>query len=129
MAFACTPILRLEAAGGDSTYGRGALDVTVSRDLSSRYARRSRWRGNVGWRCSRATLWYLGGTQTIRGQRADSAQSGNAFWLGRLELARADVGVRTSLFGDIGWTGDRYKLHRGRRPLSGVWVGLSGLDG
>jgi hypothetical protein len=29
----------------------------------------------------------LGGTQTIRGQSADTAQSGNAFWMTRAELA------------------------------------------
>ena len=73
--------------------------------------------------------WYLGGTETIRGQRADSAQSGNAFWLGRLELARTDVGVRTSLFGDIGWAGDRTKFSEVGRLLSGVGIGVSGLDG
>jgi outer membrane protein assembly factor BamA len=30
--------------------------------------------------------WFLGGTQTIRGQSADTAQSGNAFWMTRLEV-------------------------------------------
>jgi len=73
--------------------------------------------------------WFLGGTQTIRGQSADTAQSGNAFWMSRFELARAAVGIRTSLFGDVGWTGDRSTWRDVGRPLSGVGVGFSALDG
>jgi len=122
--------LRLEAAGGDSTYGRGALDVTVSRDLSRRYAAGLTVAGGTsvgGVPVQR--WWYLGGSQTIRGQRADSSQSGNAFWLSRLEIARTDVGARTSLFGDIGWTGDRTTWNEVGRPMSGVGVGISALDG
>lgn len=122
--------MRLEAAGGDSTYGRGALDVTLSRDLGSRYAAALTAAGgsSVGG-VPPQRRWFLGGTETIRGQRADTAQSGNAFWLSRLELARNDVGVRTSLFGDIGWVGDRSKVSEVGRPMSGVGVGFSGLDG
>ncbi len=122
--------LRLEAAAGDSTYGRGALDVTVSRDLGSRYAAGLTVAGGTtvgGVPVQRR--WFLGGTETIRGQRPDTAQSGNAFWLSRLELARTDVGFRTSLFGDIGWVGDRTKVSAMGRPMSGVGVGLSALDG
>jgi hemolysin activation/secretion protein len=37
--------------------------------------------------------------------------------------------VRTSLFGDIGWVGDRTKVSEVGRPLSGVGIGFSGLDG
>jgi hypothetical protein len=122
--------LRLEAAGGDSTYGRGALDVTVSRDLFGRYAAALTAAGGstVGG-VPVQRRWFLGGTQTIRGERPDSAQSGNAFWLSRLELARSDVGFRTSLFGDIGWVGDRSTMSEVGRPMSGIGIGVSGLDG
>jgi hypothetical protein len=122
--------LRLEAAGGDSTYGRGALDITVSRDLGDRYAAALTAAGGttVGG-VPPQRRWFLGGTETIRGQKPDTAQSGNAFWLSRLELARNDVGVRTSLFGDIGWVGDRTQVSDVGRPMSGVGIGLSGLDG
>jgi hemolysin activation/secretion protein len=73
--------------------------------------------------------WFLGGTETIRGQRADLAQSGDAFWMTRLEVARPLTGMRVSLFGDLGWTGDRTTLAEVGRPLSGVGIGLSALDG
>jgi len=54
--------------------------------------------------------WYLGGTQTIRGQRPDTAQSGNVFWLTRAEIGK-DVGAfRGSVFGDVGWVGDRTRM-------------------
>jgi hypothetical protein len=33
------------------------------------------------------------------------------------------------VFGDIGWVGDRAKMSQVGRPLSGVGVGVSFLDG
>jgi hypothetical protein len=122
--------LRLEGAGGDSTYGRGALDLTIARALFAKFAAAL----TVAGGSSAGALpvqrrWFLGGTQTVRGQSPDTAQSGNAFWLGRMELARSMAGVRASLFGDAGWTGDRSRVHEPGRPMSGVGVGLSGLDG
>jgi hypothetical protein len=73
--------------------------------------------------------WYLGGTQTIRGIGPSPAYSGNAFWFTRGELARPVAFLRTSLFGDIGWAGDRENISEVGRPLSGVGIGLSFLDG
>jgi hypothetical protein len=122
--------LRLEGAGGDSTYGRGALDVTLSHGLAAKLDGALTLAGgsSIGQLPSQRR-WFFGGTQTIRGQRPDTAQSGTAFWLGRMELARTQIGFRTSLFGDIGWTGDRAKLRDVGRPMSGVGIGLSALDG
>jgi hypothetical protein len=122
--------LRLEGAGGDSTYGRGALDLTLSQGLFGNVEGALTLAGGttVGHVPSQRR-WFLGGTQTVRGQSADTAQSGTAFWLGRAELARAATGIRTSVFGDFGWTGDRTKVGDIVRPLSGVGIGLSGLDG
>jgi hypothetical protein len=37
--------------------------------------------------------------------------------------------VRASLFGVLGWVGNRDSLSHVGRPLSGVGVGLSGFDG
>ena len=74
-------------------------------------------------------LWYLGGSQTVRGQSPDTAQSGNAFWLSRLEIGSTNPGVRPSVFTDIGWAGDRAKMTKVGRPLSGVGAGVSFLDG
>jgi Omp85 superfamily domain len=122
--------LRLEGAGGDSAYGRAALDVTFSRNLFGPLAAALTTAGGttVG-NVPMQRRWFLGGTETIRGQRPDTAQSGNAFWLARLELAGTQVGFRTALFGDIGWAGDRTKLSDVGRPMSGVGVGFSALDG
>jgi hypothetical protein len=122
--------LRLEAAGGDSTYGRGALDVTLSRSLAREFAAALTVAGgsSVG-ELPAQRRWFLGGTETIRGQSPDTAQSGNAFWMTRLELARPLTAARASLFGDLGWTGDRDRIGEMGRPMSGVGVGLSGFDG
>jgi hypothetical protein len=122
--------LRLEGASGDSTYGRGALDLTLSRDLVGKIAGALTVAGGstVG-QVPMQRRWFLGGTYTVRGQSPDTAQSGTAFWLGRLELARTQVGFRTALFGDLGWTGDRAAIGDVKRPMSGVGIGISGFDG
>jgi len=65
----------------------------------------------------------------VRGQPADTAQSGTAYWLGRFELGRSWSGARPIVFGDIGWTGDRRTLDQVGRPLSGAGVGASFMDG
>jgi len=122
--------LRLEAARGDSAYGRGALDVTLSRAFSKGAAvSLSLAGGNTVGHVPAQRRWFLGGTQTIRGQSADTAQSGTAFWLGHFEVARPSPIVRAALFADIGWTGDRANIGEVGRPLSGVGIGLSAFDG
>jgi len=73
--------------------------------------------------------WYLGGAYTVRGQKPDTARSGNAYWLGRLELGGRVNGIRPIVFGDVGWVGDRDSLRAVGRPMSGVGVGASVLDG
>jgi hypothetical protein len=122
--------LRIEAAGGDSSYGRAALDVTLSRRLLRGVDGAITVAGgsSVG-ELPMQRRWFLGGTETIRGQRPEIALSGNAFWMTRLELARPLTGMRVSLFGDLGWTGDRTKIADVGRPMSGVGVGFSMLDG
>jgi hypothetical protein len=121
---------RAEAAKGDSLYGRAAGELTVSEGTPFMTA--------VGLTLSAGSsvgllpkqrLWYLGGTQTVRGQSADIAQSGNGFWLTRLELGRDDPGRRSSIFADLGWAGDRNRLKDVGRPMSGVGFGQSMFDG
>ena len=73
--------------------------------------------------------WYLGGTQTIRGQRPDTAHGGNAFWMTRAEVGKTIEGSRAVVFGDLGWVGDRTQAREVGRPLSGVGVGASFMDG
>jgi hypothetical protein len=49
--------------------------------------------------------------------------------MARAELGQMIQGARAVVFGDIGWTGDRAYPARVGRPLSGVGVGASLLDG
>jgi hypothetical protein len=122
--------LRLEAAGGDSTYGRAAVDITLSSRLIGRFdGALTLSSGTSVGHLPPQRRWFLGGTETIRGQRADTTYSGNAFWMARAELARVYTGFRTSLFGDLGWVGDREQLGAVGRPLSGVGIGWSMFDG
>lgn len=123
--------LRMEvASGADSLYGRAALDVTMSHELTRRLAGSLMLSGgsSIGG-VPAQRRWYLGGSQTVRGQSPDTAQSGNAFWLTRIEVGSSDVGVRPTVFGDLGWVGDRGKIGQVGRPMSGVGAGVSFLDG
>ncbi|MEP7000568.1 MAG: hypothetical protein ABI969_08805 [bacterium] len=122
--------VRLEAAGGDSTYGRGAMDITLSRGLIGDFAGAVTLAGGstIGG-VPMQRRWFLGGTHTVRGQSPDTAQSGNAFWLTRAEVGREFRTYRATVFGDLGWVGDRTKISEVGRPLSGVGVGMSLLDG
>jgi hypothetical protein len=122
--------LRLEAAAGDSTYGRGALDVTLMRALGGRLSGAlTLSSGSSVGALPAQRRWFLGGTQTVRGQSADTAQNGNAFWMTRGELASEQKGYRVALFSDLGWVGDRSAISSIGRPLSGAGVGFSGFDG
>ncbi|MEO7084356.1 MAG: hypothetical protein ABI442_05200 [Gemmatimonadaceae bacterium] len=121
--------LRLEAAMGDSAYGRGALEFTASHGLGPIAGALTAAGGSSVGALPPQRLWYLGGSQTVRGQSPDPAQSGNAFWLTRAELGTSDVGFRPTVFADLGWAGDRTKLGNIGRPMSGVGVGASIFDG
>lgn len=44
-------------------------------------------------------------------------------------VGKNDAGFRPTIFGDLGWVGDRTKLREVGRPMSGVGVGVSLLDG
>jgi hypothetical protein len=121
--------LRIEAAASDSAYGRGALDLTASHGLGPLAASLTLAGGSSIGGLPPQRFWVLGGSQTVRGQSPDTAQSGNAFWLTRLEIGKNDAGMRPTVFGDLGWTGDRTKMSQVGRPLSGVGAGVSFLDG
>jgi hypothetical protein len=125
--------LRLEGAGGESGYGRAALDVSVSRPIIGELAfGLTAAAGSSLGDVPPQRQWFLGGTSTVRGQAigVDSVHAGNAFWFTRLEVARQRRASRLSLFGDIGWAGSRDSdWGRSRRLLSGVGIGSSFLDG
>jgi hemolysin activation/secretion protein len=121
--------LRVEAAKGDSAYGRAAVDVTLSHGLGLLAGAVTVAGGSTVGTVPAQRLWYLGGSQTVRGQTPDTLQSGNAFWLTRAELGSNDAGLRPTVFADLGWVGDRTKMSDVGRPMGGVGAGVSFLDG
>jgi hypothetical protein len=125
--------LRLEGAGGDVDYGRGALDLTVSHPLGRMLNRNFSAAITAGAGTSVGDLpiqryWYLGGTSSLRGESI-GAMSGSSYWLTRTELGYGGAGFRRALFFDLGWAGDRSSWSEMGRPASGVGAGLSFLDG
>lgn len=121
--------VRLEGAAGDFDYTRGMFDATVSHGLGPRLdGAITVGAGTSGGSVPVQRLWYLGGTQTVRGQRAGAA-IGDAYWLTRFELGSSFVGARPVIFGDIGWAGRRDDWKNPGRPLSGAGVGASFMDG
>jgi hypothetical protein len=125
--------LRVEAATSDAMYGRAALDVTLSRGLG-RIVRTpvagsvTLGGGSTIGDVPVQRLWYLGGPHTVRGQRAGAAV-GDAYWLASAELGLGIPAARPVLFADWGWAGDRDAFREVGRPLSGVGVGGSFVDG
>ncbi len=120
---------RAEGATGDFKYGRGLLDLTVSHGLpfGSEFAITGSAGGTAGTApAQRAFL--LGGLQTVRGIKPGT-MSGDAFWMGRGELAFSRGAVKPVVFGDVGWAGARTNFSSPGRPMSGVGVGASVLDG
>lgn len=120
---------RAEGSAGDFEYGRGLLDVTVSHGMpfGTQLAITSSAGGTAGTAPAQRAF-QLGGLQTVRGLRPGT-MSGDAFWMGRSELALNRRAVKPVLFGDVGWAGDRKNFSTPGRPMSGVGVGASILDG
>src|SRR3712207_8657330 len=46
-------------------------------------------------------------------------------WLTRAEIGTGAAAARVAVFGDLGWAGDRTRLGRIGRPMSGVGIGRS----
>jgi hypothetical protein len=121
--------LRLEGGGGDTiSYGRAALDLTLSRGLGRMAGALTLAGGSSLGELPAQRRWHLGGTYTVRGQSIGTA-SGDAFWLARGELATSISVARPVLFADLGWAGDRRRMDLVGRPLSGVGAGASFMDG
>ncbi len=113
-----------------TNYGRASAVLRVALPLPS-----SDWR--VGMEAGGGTTWgdapiqrswFLGGPSSLRGYES-SVISGSTFGRGRLEVARTYDQIGTlSLFGDVGWAGDR-EAFDSDDLLYGVGVGGSVLDG
>lgn len=122
---------RTDSAG--TAYGRIAADLTLSRGIGRLLGKQGVAALTAAGGTSVGHLptqrwWYLGGLQTVRGQAPGSAL-GDAYWLGRAELGWELKLLRPTIFGDVGWAGDRRDFTKVGRPLSGVGVGASFMDG
>jgi hypothetical protein len=121
--------LRLEAAYGDTgTYGRAALDVTASHGIRNGAAALTVAGGTSFGAIPLQRNWFLGGSQTVRGQRPGT-EIGNAFWMARAEVAQGLGAVRPVVFADMGWAGNRDNWSNIGVPMSGAGAGFSILDG
>ena len=75
------------------------------------------------------SMFFLGGSQTVRGY-APGTLIGDAFWRGRVELARGIPAARLVVFSDFGWAGPRDALRLDADEVLGAaGVGLSFMDG
>ncbi len=123
-----TTDLQLEGATGERDYARGLLETTVSRGLGPVAVSLSTAGGTTEGELPPQRQFFLGGLHSVRGQTAGTSV-GEAFWLGRFELGTAFAAARPVIFGDFGWAGPRDGWHSIDRPISGVGVGASFLDG
>src|SRR2546430_2463077 len=87
--------LRLEGAGGDVGYGRGALDLTVSQPLGRAFHRDFSAAVTAGAGTSVGSvpiqrIWYLDGTNSVRGQ-PPGAMAGTSYWLTRTEIGYGEA--------------------------------------
>jgi hypothetical protein len=120
--------LRLEGATGELEYGRYFVETILSRGLGPVAASLTAAAGSSSGELPAQRQFFLGGTQSVRGQTAGTAV-GEAFWLGRLELGTNVAAVRPLVFGDLGWAGPRDGWNAIGRPMAGVGAGVSFLDG
>ena len=121
--------IKLEGGTGTFDYSRGSLQTTLSHGLGSALdGALTLGAGTSGGQLPIQKQFFLGGVQTVRGQRA-GAEIGDSFWMTSAEFGTRSVGFRKIVFGDLGWAGDRTNFSHPGRPLSGAGVGASFMDG
>jgi len=121
--------LKLEGGTGTFDYARGSLQTTLSHSLGRAFdGALTLGGGTSGGQLPIQKQFFLGGVQTVRGQRAGAA-IGDAFWMTSAEIGTSNVGIRKIVFADLGWAGDRNNFSHPGRPLSGAGVGASFMDG
>jgi hypothetical protein len=121
--------VKLEGATGTFDYSRGSLQTTLSHGLGhSLDGALTLGAGTSGGHLPIQEQFFLGGVQTVRGQRA-GADIGDSFWMSSVEIGTSNVGFRPIVFGDLGWAGPRTDFSHPGRPLSGAGVGASFMDG
>jgi hypothetical protein len=126
-AFRGAAELELHGETGDYTFVRPALRLQSSLPLGP-FALTTQLAGGSSFGGAPAQRdWLLGGSATLRGYPFATVR-GEAFWRGRAELGFGGAAARLSVFGDIGYAGDRRDLFDAR-PLRSAGVGISVLDG
>ncbi|MEX1258860.1 MAG: hypothetical protein WEG36_14695 [Gemmatimonadota bacterium] len=120
--------VRLEGAGGTSSYGRGWTSAGLTFPLLRR------WTGAIeaGIGSSTGTLppqrsFYPGGPAVFRGAEAGRF-AGEAFWFGRAEIGTSLPAIRLVGFADALSVGSRSGFTEGK-PEVAVGAGISLLDG
>jgi hypothetical protein len=120
---------KVEGAAGSFDYTRGSLQTTLSHGLGRALdGALTLGGGTSGGHVPIQKQFFLGGVQTVRGQRAGAA-IGDSFWMTSAELGAGSTGFRKIVFGDLGWAGSRTDFAHPGRPLSGAGVGASFMDG
>jgi hypothetical protein len=121
--------IKLEGAAGTFDYSRGSVQTTLSHGLGRAVdGALTLGGGTSGGRLPIQKQFFLGGVQTVRGQRAGAAV-GDSFWMTSVELGTGWPGFRKIVFGDLGWAGSRTNFSHPGRPLSGAGIGASFMDG
>jgi hypothetical protein len=119
---------RAEVATGATDYQRLFVETIVSRGLGPVAVSLTNAAGTSFGELPAQRQFFLGGLQSIRGQTAGTGV-GESFWMSRSEIGGNFAGVRPVVFADLGWAGPRDGWNAIGRPLSGVGVGASFLDG
>ena len=120
--------VKLEGAAGSFDYTRGLFQTTLSHGLGVLDGALTLGAGTSGGFLPIQKQFFVGGNQTVRGQRAGAAV-GDAFWMTSAEIGSRSTGFRKIVFGDLGWAGSRSDFSHPGRPLSGAGVGASFMDG
>ena len=126
--FRASADVRAEAAVGDASYQRLFAETIVSQGLGPITASLTTAAGAGFGELPAQRQFFLGGLRSVRGQTAGTA-IGESFWMTRSEVGTASVGVRPVVYADLGWAGPRNGWNNIGRPISGVGVGASFLDG
>ncbi len=121
--------VKVEGGAGTFDYARGSFQTTVSRGLGRALdGALTLGAGTSGGALPIQKQYFVGGVQTVRGQRAGAA-IGDAFWMTSAEVGTSAIGIRKILFADLGWAGSRENFSKPGRPLSGAGAGVSFMDG
>jgi hypothetical protein len=120
--------LKLEGAAGTFDYTRGLFQTTLSHGLGVLDGALTLGAGTSGGFLPIQKQFFVGGNQTVRGQRAGAAV-GDAFWTTSAEIGSRSTGFRKIVFADMGWAGSRTNFSHPGQPLSGAGVGASFMDG